>query len=255
MSRWLVGSVGIHLIPVFVEQLPGAIMALGPVAYWKMDEVAGPTAVDSTGNGHTGVYSADVAFGDRRGATGHPVPNFWKTTSLVTAPNASQFSLPNDITVICLAQETNALIGASPSGFTPFIKGGPSPWEWVASFPSFHSFANEGNTAGSFYQATEDVAVALGLTFGFYVWQYPASGAPVEIYHNNVGPLGSLTISPTGTRQGASATSLFMGGGHGNLTTHNSGKGRFMCHAAVYDRLLTPTEMTSIYTAKVHDGW
>ncbi len=35
----------------------GAIMALGPLGYWKLDEPSGTTAVDSSGNGRNGTYT------------------------------------------------------------------------------------------------------------------------------------------------------------------------------------------------------
>lgn len=39
-----------------------AILDLKPVAYWRMDEMAGPVALDSSGNGHHGAYEIGVAY-------------------------------------------------------------------------------------------------------------------------------------------------------------------------------------------------
>src|SRR5271166_1533419 len=33
-----------------------AVLAKNPIAYWRLGEAAGPTAVDETGNGHNGTY-------------------------------------------------------------------------------------------------------------------------------------------------------------------------------------------------------
>jgi hypothetical protein len=39
-----------------------AILALSPSLYWKLDELAGPTAFDSSGNGLNGQYQPSLAF-------------------------------------------------------------------------------------------------------------------------------------------------------------------------------------------------
>lgn len=39
-----------------------AVLALSPLAYWRLDEAEGPTAVDISGNGHDGTYE-NIAAG------------------------------------------------------------------------------------------------------------------------------------------------------------------------------------------------
>ena len=41
---------------------PRAVLASKPVAYWRLNESGGPRAVDSSGNGHDGVYEDGIAF-------------------------------------------------------------------------------------------------------------------------------------------------------------------------------------------------
>ena len=41
------------------------VLAKKPVAYWRLGETRGPAAMDSTGNGHNGVYHGTPIFGER----------------------------------------------------------------------------------------------------------------------------------------------------------------------------------------------
>ena len=49
-------------VPKTHGQYANAILASKPLAYWRMSEPAGPTAVDSSGNQNHGVYEEGVAF-------------------------------------------------------------------------------------------------------------------------------------------------------------------------------------------------
>ena len=42
---------------------PDVVLAKGPVGYWRLGEVAGPTAVDASGIGSDGVYFGNPTFG------------------------------------------------------------------------------------------------------------------------------------------------------------------------------------------------
>jgi hypothetical protein len=39
------------------------ILADGPTMYWRLGDLGGLTAVDSSGNGHDGIYHGDIAYG------------------------------------------------------------------------------------------------------------------------------------------------------------------------------------------------
>src|SRR5262245_48230905 len=41
------------------------VLARRPVAYWRLGEAAGPQALDSSGNGHQGVYRGTPTLGER----------------------------------------------------------------------------------------------------------------------------------------------------------------------------------------------
>ncbi|MBA3707762.1 MAG: PKD domain-containing protein, partial [Planctomycetes bacterium] len=83
------GASASSTIAITVAAAPPA--ATGPIASWNFDEASGQTAVDATGNGHTGTLSSDVArvagqpgsAAGFNGATGQvSVPDFDPPTSL-----------------------------------------------------------------------------------------------------------------------------------------------------------------------------
>ena len=53
-----------------------AVLAKDPVAYWRLGEAAGPTAVDDTGNGHDGTYCGYPSYGQPGAIQGDPNVNF-----------------------------------------------------------------------------------------------------------------------------------------------------------------------------------
>jgi hypothetical protein len=73
-------------IPIYVVSgyLPSAygalVQSLGPIAYWPMDEAAGAVAVDRSGNGRNGAYTA-VTLGQPGIGDGRTAPSFDGTTS------------------------------------------------------------------------------------------------------------------------------------------------------------------------------
>ncbi|HEY5137074.1 MAG TPA: signal peptidase I [Candidatus Nanopelagicales bacterium] len=87
-----------------------AVTGLNPLLYWKLDETAGTTAVDSSGNGHAGTYTnAGVASttGFTRGITGALVtetPNLGITLSgastCVNGADATALTAPVQTTEI-----------------------------------------------------------------------------------------------------------------------------------------------------------
>lgn len=51
------------------------VLALSPIAYWKLDETSGTTAFDSSGNGYDGTYSG-VTLNAATAPDGSPAPAF-----------------------------------------------------------------------------------------------------------------------------------------------------------------------------------
>jgi hypothetical protein len=53
-------------MPLLWAQAPSAyeqaVLAKKPIAYWRLDEVKGPTVIDRTGNGHNGTVHGTPMF-------------------------------------------------------------------------------------------------------------------------------------------------------------------------------------------------
>jgi len=46
------------------DSYSSAVLAKGPVGYWRLGELTGPTAFDSSGSANDGIYCGDPAFGE-----------------------------------------------------------------------------------------------------------------------------------------------------------------------------------------------
>jgi hypothetical protein len=71
------------------------ILSRQPVAYWRLGEAAGPTAVDETGNGHDGRYFGDPTFGQPGAIQGDDDTAVqFHGADWVEIPNSVHFSQP-----------------------------------------------------------------------------------------------------------------------------------------------------------------
>jgi hypothetical protein len=54
------------------DRYRAVVLAKGPVGYWRLGEVAGPTAFDSSASGSDGAYYGDVSFGQAGAISNDP---------------------------------------------------------------------------------------------------------------------------------------------------------------------------------------
>jgi hypothetical protein len=85
---------------VNVTGYPATVLADGPVAYWRLDETAGTTAVDATGHGHDGTYTGAPALHQPTGVTGggtavtfDGTTDQWVSVPWSSALNTAQFTV------------------------------------------------------------------------------------------------------------------------------------------------------------------
>jgi concanavalin A-like lectin/glucanase superfamily protein len=133
-----------------------AVLAKSPVAYWRLGEAAGPTAVDETGNGHDGIYINNPTFGQTgaiRGDSNTAVQ--FNGMNYVEIPDSADFSQPtssNGLTVEAwMRPDALAFSGQLSSDPTvnPYVhwlgKGGTGQEEWAFRFYS----SEPGQAAGA----------------------------------------------------------------------------------------------------------
>jgi len=114
------------------------MLGMGMLAVWPLDEAAGPTGHDATGNGHDGVYTLDpsgsgtIAYrqgslmprGEGNsvlfGLSGAPPPGFLDLTGLVV-PYSPALALGNDGTLVAWAEGFNLSFSPLFSNIDPAI--------------------------------------------------------------------------------------------------------------------------------------
>lgn len=205
------------------------ILADSPVAYWRMDEMSGPTLVDVTGSGYNGTYHPSETFdesgaiaGDSDTAILFDGSTGYATTSVViTGAVSIEFwiNLPSS------SYSYNYAIGET-GGF----KG--------VRFPS--------GTEPSLCDGSLDIQASTGIGSG--VWAHIVAtldGTAGKLYIN-----GSLAASHASTVTG------FSNAGSGGVALAGTGGGTFLCNCeldevAIYNYALTSTQVAAHYTAGI----
>jgi hypothetical protein len=124
-----------------------AVLAMNPVAYWRLGETSGTTAVDETGNGHNGTYVGNPNLGQPGAIQGDPNTAVqFNGTNYVEIPSSPNFSQPasNNGLSVEVWMRPDALVFPGEQGsdqtVNPYIhwlgKGGPGQYEWAFRFYS-----------------------------------------------------------------------------------------------------------------------
>jgi RHS repeat-associated protein len=73
-----------------------AVLGDGPAGYWRLDEPAGNTVNDASGNGHTGAYSGNVTHGESSALSGDSDSSISlaDTSAYATVPDAASLDTP-----------------------------------------------------------------------------------------------------------------------------------------------------------------
>ena len=228
-----------------------AVLRSRPLAYWRLDEIQGSSAVDVTGNGHHGTYEGGVAL-YLPGPIGAGLPSPGELSRCAHfAGGAMQAKLPQ--------------LGSRYSVELWFWNGLPADAREFTGF--LFSCGAKGDDKADSDQlglgGTFDKSVVRGkLVFrgagfqdnmlvgesdvGLRTWNHVVlvrGGKHVALYLNGNGK-PQIEAETTRRRQGRAAE-LFIGGS-GERTFNFEGK---MARVAVFDRLLTPREIKSHYAA------
>lgn len=233
--------------------LPDVIASMGPAGWWKLDELTGAVATDSSGNGHHGAYQAGVRLGDRVGPGGAYV-NCVPASPAVVVPDSDAWSTPNDLTVISLVSFISALSGTTVASMMTAIKDG----EWGDSqvFQGVDVYTQNTDSGFAEYRSRfQSLDILSGGAWHLVVARFPAADVAPTVEVDGVNIPGS-TFGPGGTRQGNLSSPLLLGYGIVTMSgTPGPTRGRFLAHVAVFDRLLTSGESADLAAAVIADGW
>jgi hypothetical protein len=185
------------------------VLAKEPVAYWRLSEVEGPYAQDSTRNGHTGGYHGTPTFQERgaiQGDTDSAIKLDGKR-SFIEIPNHRDFSQPTSgrgLTVEAWVRpDILEFEGQTDDPYIHWLgKGEARQQEWAFRFYSGTSkdrpnrisayiFNPEGGLgAGAYFQDELSTEEWIHVVACFDPGDADTRGAGVQIYKNGVRRLG-----------------------------------------------------------------
>ena len=249
---------------------PDAVLAKGPVGYWRLGETTGTTAVDLTANHRDGLYKGAVAMGER-GALGprdtDPAIRLDGRRSYVEIADDEAFSQPTSGVGLSVEvwMRPDALVfkGESKDNYVHWLgKGGAGRYEWALRFYSrtakrpnrisAYIFNNSGGLgAGAYFEDRLTVGEWMHIVACFDPGDASTPGKPgVHIYRDGVKRLGPTS---SGARYDNRLWQIYPSHASGpvRLGTRDLGSSLIgaLDEVAIYPRALTAAEVLDNYQA------
>jgi serine protease AprX len=211
-------------------QRAAAVLADRPAGYWRLGESAGPTAADSSGNGHAGTYAGGVANGVP-GATPDGAAGFDGLTGSVAVPGVDATSFASGFTLEAWVKTDAPQVNRGIAGKWTYFNGG-GILLWIDETGNYslvvtNSFSN--------YLFTSVAPVPGQWEHLVGTWD----GATLRLYRNGVQigskPFAGSPASPSGD---------FTIGDYDGLGHHLSGA---VDDVSFYGHALSPTQVASHY--------
>lgn len=223
-----------------------AVQALGPAAHWRLDELSGTVAADSSGHGFNGTYVNTPTLGGEPLTTGGGrAVALNGTDEHVSVPSAAGLNMGlGSFTVIQWVRfptGSSQLRWSAGKGL-PYGNGGPG-WaiaHWTTADPVAMAFYISDGTTG--LQGTPGVTVARG-AIAMVAWVVDRSAGTVTSYLN--GSPSTPVALPDGFGSVSTTESLLIGSGNGPT---NQTPGDFDEHS-LFDRALPAAEIAALYAA------
>jgi hypothetical protein len=245
-----------------------AILAKGPVAYWRLGELSGPAAADASGNGHGGTYIGDPAFDQPGAIVGDPdgAVGLDGNGEYVEIPDSVQLSQPdsgNGLTVeVWIRPDVLTFAGQTTEKYVHWLgKGDAGEFEWGFRFYSNDSpsrpnrisayiwNAPGGEGAGAYFQDALTAGRWIYVVACYAPGDQTDAGAGVSIYRDGV-LRGSPSSSPGALY---SSFDIVPAQGAAPLRLGTRDLGSFFTggldEVAVYPRVLSAEEIAENYAA------
>jgi len=207
------------------------VLADGPIAYWRLGESSGTTAVDTTGNGHTGTYLGGVTLGVPAALVGDTdtAARFNGSNGMVQVPDSAPLRLNGSWSIEFWAKQIaymNTYPGILGKG-TPTNTTGYGIWsdsQGALWFMRNNKVSGSGNGA-------------LTTAFRYFVLTYDASSHKMRWYVN-----GALATTTTVSLPTSSGTQPFqLGQGYGYFGNND------LDDIALYGAALSSTQVATHY--------
>jgi acid phosphatase type 7 len=216
-----------------------SVKADAPLAYWRLDEAAGTTAADASGNGNPGIYAAGVQLGAAGAlADGNAAAGFDGVDDRVSIPDKAALRLNGSFTI-----EFWAKLRAPANTYPGIIRKG----EASSSGNGWYIFYNTRDFRPSFKRAgvsgrrTSNAGALSTTTYKHYVMTYDAPASTLRWYVG--GALDSTYKNVTfSTTTDTSTVDLGRGTDYGN---------EFLDDVALYGTALSAGRISAHYTAGI----
>jgi hypothetical protein len=219
------------------------VLALNPIAYWKLDDTSGSQATDYSGNGYHGAYSGATLAGDTF-LNGDAAPSFDGVNDFVnvySAGFAGAFD-GNEGTVVAWAKVANA--GTWADGVLRFVSyfradGGSSQIQ-ISKFPAsdllFIERLPSGIPAYAFFNTSSTDFIPIAITWSKLLdeTRHFASGSQQGATSTGIGTW-SESLEPNFAMLGAYRSDV------GNASWHGA-----IAHVSVFDYALSPAQVADI---------
>lgn len=229
------GGVGIAATDI----VPKAVLDTSLVGHWTFDtnDISGTTAFDRSGQGNNGtiINAATQTTGKVGG-----VLNFNGGSKYVTIPDSANLDLPNTVTISFWINPSASYVGYAVHPINKWT--GTANANYVMYYfgttsgadRQFRPYVNRGGTwttAGGSYTSTPG-------TWINFAWTYnSATGGQMYI---NGSPVGSLSGGGVLATNNAAL----------NICSSSAGFPGLVDDVRIYNRTLTPTEITTLYNAE-----
>jgi hypothetical protein len=211
-----------------------AVLADGPVAFWRLGDAGGTTAADSSGNGYSGTYVGD-ATPDPDSPTNDGAALFNGQESYVTVPYAPALE-PSQFTI---------------EAWVDFQDNSSAAFESIINIAGYRLYENNAGelafaTLANYNPATAPLEPGV---WNFVVATLDSAGSnTASLYVNGVlmdssQGLGQVTQDGQPLEIGASFSTR-------QTTTWQGG----ICEVALYNKILTPVQIQAQFAAEVYSG-
>lgn len=223
-----------------------AVLADGPIAYWRLNESSGTSAADATGNGHTGTYENTPTLGVTGvmtdgsrdsavnvGGTQHVLGSDWSDLEF---PNLAPYTLEMWIRPDAVPGNGSfALLLAKQGAFGALNDG----WDFLLEGTASGAFIemNRGADEGKGVVKSDVGAIVADVT---YYIAATFDGSELRLYINGV----VVDDDTTSANMTTNSAVLSIGRDAGSNNWNFDGD---IDEVAIYDRALTPTEVTEHY--------
>jgi len=228
--------------------LETAILALNPVGYWKLNELAGTTAIDYSGNARDGIYTNTPALGGQAGPDGDDYAVFNGTDEYVNIADDPDWSLGvNGMTVVAMVHPS-----AAGGERAVLAKAGPvSQNEYAFEASDDELRAIVWNPNGSEYDSCFASVFPDASAWNCMIWKVPDLFPGTAIVFRLNGT--NLTITNNGgAGLPGDTTSDLRIAGRGHNDRYFPGA---LAHVALFAYGLSTAQMQSIENAAAADGW